>query len=217
MKTAYIIYHPKRESTPIGNLIVYHDSFSGNQDPYIWNESFLHTFCHITQLSNEEGQINFWVSGDVYPNFKRLLCDCVFVVEQKLAWEKNNCISRNDPIVDNSQAFEHHYKWVSQHPFRGIKRPKKRYTLKAHSKKSFQPQDRKKDLIDIVPFLKANGVSLKKLRNSISIRENGEKRRHSQPSKLPDGIGEKLYDYLKSTAETKLRGKQLSKLYPNQS
>ena len=63
----YLIYHPKREVSKFANLVVYHDSTTGNQDPYIWNQPFLHTYCHITQMSPEVGHINFWVGGDTFP------------------------------------------------------------------------------------------------------------------------------------------------------
>lgn len=66
---AYLIYHPARTKSIINGITIYHDSFSGNEDPYLWNDKFLHTFCHITQLPNIIGQINFWISGDKYPNF----------------------------------------------------------------------------------------------------------------------------------------------------
>ncbi|MDH3268254.1 MAG: hypothetical protein OEM46_05300, partial [Ignavibacteria bacterium] len=80
----YLIYHPHRSKKQIGDLIVYHDEFGGNEDPYIWNKKFLHTYCHITQLSNNVEQVNFWVSG--YPtqkNFTGLFCDCVFYIKEK--------------------------------------------------------------------------------------------------------------------------------------
>ena len=44
----YLIYHPERDVSTFGHYTVYHDSFVGNQDPYIWSPQFLHTYCHIT-------------------------------------------------------------------------------------------------------------------------------------------------------------------------
>jgi len=85
VSNSYLIYHPAREKFVSGNITAYHDKFGGNEDPYIWNEQFLHTYCHITQLPNEKNQINFWVSGEEkeFPNFTALYCDCVFVVAEK--------------------------------------------------------------------------------------------------------------------------------------
>ena len=77
----YIIYHPKRQSSTYKNTVIYHDNIRGNQDPYIWNRRFLHTYCHITQLSPKIGYINFWVSGDTFPLFNHLYCDLVFVIQ----------------------------------------------------------------------------------------------------------------------------------------
>src|ERR1043166_1835911 len=100
MRSDYLIYHPKREKERIGPYTVYYDKLTGNQDPYIWNEKFLHTFCHITQMTNEKNQINFWVSGDTFPKFTKLYCDCVFVIDKKYPWQSANQIDKNNPIVD---------------------------------------------------------------------------------------------------------------------
>lgn len=206
MAPFYLIYHPARQKTIVGNLTIYHDKFGGNEDPYIWNEKFLHTYCHITQLSNDIGQTNFWISGDVYPNFTQLFCDCVFVIEEKHYWTASNHIDRIGSIVDNDQTFEHHYKWANDghHPFRR----RKRYTLKADPQKSFQPQDGNGNLIDILPFLNKNGLSTSNLISSITSN------RGSRPFELECALGEKLYKYL-LTATTKLLGRQLSSKHPN--
>lgn len=207
MTPFYLIYHPARHQTIAGSLTIHHDKFGGNEDPYIWNDKFLHTYCHITQLSNEIGQTNFWISGDTYPNFTQLFCDCVFVIAEKHFWATSYYIDRSDPIVDNDQTFEHHYKWANDghHP---LKR-RKRYTLKANSQKSFQPQDNNGNLIDILPFLNQNGLSTNKLISSITSK------RGSRPFQLDSLLGQKLYKYLLATATTKLFGRQLKNKHPN--
>jgi hypothetical protein len=203
----YLIYHPKRMRTVVGKFTIYHDKFGGNEDPYIWNDKFLHTYCHITQLSNEEEQINFWVSGDKYPNFTHLYCDCVFVIKEKHFWKDSNKIDRSDPIVDNDQTFEHNYKWANSgtHPLK----KRRRYTLKADRDKSFQPQDKDKNLIDILPFLKINGFKTTDLIKSMTTKCG------SRPFKFDSVFGQKLYDYLISTAVFKHYGKQLKNKHPN--
>ena len=60
---AYLVYHPKRDTTRMGDVTIYHDSVRGNQDPYIWNGRILHTYCHITQFTSEHDQVVFWVGG----------------------------------------------------------------------------------------------------------------------------------------------------------
>lgn len=209
MTQCYLIYHPTRQRTTIGNLTVYHDKFGGNEDPYIWNDKFLHTYCHITQLTNERGQINFWISGNSYPNFTQLFCDCVFVIDNngKYLWTHRNSIDRSDSIVDNDQTFEHHYKWANNGHHHYKKR--QRYTLKADSKKSFQPQDNDRNLIDILPFLNRNGITTNKLIRSMTSK------RGSRPLQLDRNLGQKLYDYLFSTAPIKLLGRQLKNKHPN--
>src|SRR4030042_2295763 len=137
----YLIYHPKRQRSKIDNLVIYHDSSRGNQDPYIWNRRFLHTYCHITQMSPKEEYINFWVSGDSFPLFTQLYCDLVFVVQEKKYWTNRNFIAPNDPIVDTAEAYNDHYQWAYQHPYKS----RRRFTLKADPLLSFQPQTQSGD------------------------------------------------------------------------
>src|SRR5947207_15715409 len=99
--SGYLIYHPRRAVSRFDTLTVYHDPIrESNQDPYVWNERFLHTYCHITQMHSAVGDINFWVSGDHFPNFTHLWCDLVFVVAEKTHWEKANDINVDDPLID---------------------------------------------------------------------------------------------------------------------
>jgi hypothetical protein len=206
MRRGFLIYHPARKSTQIDDWVVYHDAFGGNEDPYIWNKRFLHSYCHITQLSNEPGQINFWVSGDRYPYFEKLLCDCVFWIEEKVYWRDSNKVSLDESIVDNAQTFEHHFKWggLGEHPF--LRR--RRYTLKGHPEKSYQPQNSQKGLIDILPFLNEYGISTESLIIGMTSK------RGSKPFRLPDDITNELYGFIESTSEIKLLGNVLAPLHP---
>jgi len=208
----YIIYHRKRDISDIGNCRIYHDSYyQGNQDPYIWNTQFLHSFCHITQIQPEIGSKIFWVSsGDKYPDFNSLNCDCVFVVEEKKHWKNTNSISIDDPIVDNNeQAFNHHYCWYHQHPLK----KRKRYTLKANKEQSFQPQDKNQNLIDIVPLLTNNGLLIDDLRKAISKTRNGKRAVNSRTFKLSNELADKLYEYLLS-ADIKIKGEMIMDKHP---
>jgi hypothetical protein len=207
MKKGYLIYHPKRETTNLGDIKVFHDKFGGNEDPYIWNEKFLYTYCHITQLTNEIGQVNFWVSADKYREFNQLFCDCVFVIAEKHFWSEQNSIKPDDVIVDNIQTFEHHYKWAEKGHHRYKKRS--RYTLKANPNLSFQPQDVNSCLIDIMPFLNQNAISKNELLKSMTSKKG------SRPFKLPDDLTEELYRYIYSVAEIKIFGKDLDNKHPN--
>jgi hypothetical protein len=206
---SYLIYHPKREKTEINKITVYHDKFGGNEDPYIWNYNFLHTFCHITQLSNEIGQINFWVSDESLHNLHHLYCDCVFVIKEKIFWKNSNSIYKTDKTIDNLQAYEHHYKWGNKEVSSHELKKRMRYTLKADPAKSFQPQTKKRELIDILPFLEQNGIAKDEIEKSI-IAVVG-----SRPMKLPNDLGEKLYEYLNKISKIKLYGKDLKNLHPN--
>jgi hypothetical protein len=209
IREGYLIYHPKREVTRLGSLKIYHDKFGGNEDPYIWNKRFLHTYCHITQLPNEVGQVNFWISGDTFPEFNKLYCDCVFVIAEKHFWNDANHIARNEPIVEDCKTYEHHYKWGDEENGHHKLTKRRRYTLKADSKLSFQPQDLEGNLIDIMPFLKKNGLTNETLRKGIKANFG------SKPFRLGESLGKKLYEYLFKTASIKLMGKHLANKHPN--
>jgi hypothetical protein len=107
--TSWLIYHPKREYRSFDGQPVYFDKTEGNQDPYIWSDRFLHSYCHITQFRAEIGGIHLWVSGDTFPQFRHLYCDLVFVVADKQPWKEPNRITRSDPIVESKEAFKDHY------------------------------------------------------------------------------------------------------------
>jgi hypothetical protein len=205
----YLVYHPKRRVTIANGLKIYHDRFGGNEDPYIWNTHFLHTFCHITQFTNQIGQINFWVSSDHVGLFQELYCDCVFVVDQKIYWNQPNQIEPTDPIVDSPVAFRNHYQWVNapynQHHFSR----RRRYTLKATAVTSFQPQKVDRTLVDILPFLNRHGLLQSRIKDGLTAT------RGSKPMILDESIGQDLYQYLWEVP-IKLVGAQLSHLHPNQ-
>jgi len=211
---SYIIYHPKRKVSKIDEANIYHDSFEYNQDPYIWNKQFLHSFCHITQIKAVINNVIFWVSGDTYPDFSKLYCDCVFVIENKVYWNDANSINETDKIVDNKQSYEHHYKWVNPPHYQHIFKNRKRYTLKAEKDRSFQPQDKDKCLIDIVPFLNSIGISTDNLRNLISKTKNGKQSLNSRPYKLTDENAEKLYQYLFEKSTIKIKGEMIENKHP---
>lgn len=220
MAPTWLIYHPTRECSALSKkCVAYHDSLSSNQDPYIWNKNFLHSFCHAPEVNTrKKNQINFWVSGDSYPKFTKLFCDLVFVVDMIYQWENANSISRENPIVDNDLAYEHHYKFGNlkagqSHYFK----IKKRYTFKAHSTKSFQPQDTDRKLIDIMPFLVKHGLSLSTLHQKMSLNKDGTNKKSAKPFLIDSNIGHELYKHLKNNAVIKLTGTFLADKYPKRS
>ncbi|HEY1011514.1 MAG TPA: hypothetical protein VGE07_02340 [Herpetosiphonaceae bacterium] len=197
---SYLIYHPARAVSVFDGRTVHYDHASNNQDPYVWNEQFLHTYCHITQMRGEEGQINFWISGGNLRQFTQLFCDLVFVVERKIYWERANQIDRRDPLIDSADAFKDHYRWAMyQHPFK----TRRRYTLKADAARSFQPQRADGALLDIVPFLAERGLGLDALRRGLRAGFN------SRPMPLGDELARELYDWLAAEAEVRLTGAEL--------
>jgi hypothetical protein len=199
----WLIYHPKRQVSRFGALTVYHDSLSGNQDPYVWSRRFLHTACHITQMSPEVGDVNFWISGDTFPAFSGLWCDLVFVVQEKAYWQHSNSISADDPVIDTPEAFADHYAWMpKEHPFR----LRRRFTLKANPATSFQPQQDDGSLIDLVPLLTEVGVGLDGLRTGLRAGFQ------SKPLRLPDGTAPVVYQRLREVATVRTAGEQLEEI-----
>jgi hypothetical protein len=199
MSSGYLIYHPKRETRKFGKTAVYFDKTKGNQDPYVWNIRFLHTFCHITEMSPEKGHICFWVSRGSNPKSPQLFCDLVFVVTSKKYWQHANKISRRNAIVDSDEAWNDHYRWGNlnegqHHYFKG----RRRFTLKADSKRSFQPQDKNGALIDIAPFLhKSCCFTNKQLWN-----------KGARPLRM-ECNAQNLYGWICKQATTKLYGEEL--------
>ena len=201
--SSHLIYHPQRVRTAFNGVTVYHDQTHGNQDPYIWNDPFLHTFCHMPELrAPGPGEINFWISGDSLQGFKHLCCDLVFVIKEKLYWPKANSINRNDQIVDSKEAFHDHYQWAWQHRFE----KKRRFTLKANSALSFQYQDRTGSLINIIPILNDLGFSTAYLRKA--LKKNGR----SKPMRLDLRIARELHSAISTAADFKLSAKRLQSI-----
>ncbi len=206
----YLIYHPKRCEIIINEKKVYVDNFEGNQDPYLWNVQFLHSFCHITQIKVNIGDTIFWVSSEKSNEFKNLLCDCVFVIEDKIFWNNSNHINLNDSLVDNINCFEHHYRWHSQHYFT----KRKRYTLKANMYKSFQPQDSQEQLIDILPILNNLNIATENLVNKISMNKSRKISMNTRPFKLDKKISDELYNKIYKNSTFKIKGIDLKDIYP---
>ena len=200
----HLIYHPQRDIYLANTIKVHHDRFGEkNEDPYIWNERFLHSYCHITQMKSKVGDMNFWVSGDNLNSFTSLLCDCVFVVDEKSGWNNSNHLSPHDKIVEDQLTFDHHYQWGGkQHYFK----KRKRYTLKADPIKSFQPQFADGTLIDVVPYFLGVGISLDELR--LGLKAGFQ----SKPMKLDPEVAQGLYEFLIKSAVIKLFGKELKAL-----
>lgn len=162
---SWLIYHPRRERRVLGGRVVHCDSNQGNQDPYLWTERFLHTYCHMSQFHANVGGIHLWVSGDTFPAFSHLYCDLVFVVGAKCYWDDSNHITPEDPIVDSVDAFHDHYRWHTQHPYAR----RRRFTLKADAERSFQPHNDDGELIDIVSLLAELGLPLVTLQAQLRV------------------------------------------------
>lgn len=198
----YLIYHPSRVVSMLNNRKIYHDAIGGNQDPYIWHKNFLHTYCHMTQMSPQVGDINFWVSGNTFPYFTELYCDVVFIVERKEYWIEANRIDRESPMVDNDTTYNDHYRWaMCQHP---LKR-RKRFTLKATAQTSFQPQNNQGQLMNIVPLLNELGLPLEAIQRGLRAGFT------SKPMRLGQ-MAQELYIKIRDMADIHLYGSELESI-----
>ena len=199
---SHLIYHPQRRVSQFDNVYVHFDATGGNQDPYVWNPRFLHTFCHATELRRPViDDIMFWVSSERFDGFEQLFCDLVFIVDEVCRWQTANSIDRGDAIVDSDEAYIDHYRWASwQHCFK----TRRRRTLKAHPTLSFQPQQADGRLIDIVPFLANHGVAIE------ALREGLKKGNRSKPMPIDTDVAEALLADIRSAASILLLGDQLA-------
>lgn len=206
----WLIHHQPREISKFDDITVYYDSISNNQDPYVWNIRFLHSFCQIPKVRGAEpGDIIFWVArgeGETIKSFNHLYCDLVFVIDEKILWKQTNNIDQSDPMVDTREAFFDHYRWWSDHIY---KENQKRITFKACPEKSFQPQNNKQELIDIVPILQKNGYTIEELQKNMQAGFN------TQPIKLRKDVVKNIYNNIYDIASIKLKGALLQKIRKN--
>ena len=160
----YIMLHQNRIEVKIDDTIVYCDNFKGNQDPYVWSERFLNTFCKTTQIKASQlkkGDTLFWFSRQGNPSEDRWFVDLVFIVDEISYWEKSdkageavdypfehyNDVKLSTIKYDEYSYKDHYERAKNDHP-KTSSRPKRRFTIAA-SKESYQPQTEHKELIEI--------------------------------------------------------------------
>lgn len=220
---SYLYFHPKPVCDSYGNMNIYHDKFGNNEDPYIWSEQFLHSFCKITNYAyskRTQNDIIFWISITINreDNSYNYLCDLVFKIEkwdfwyetfneQKKAIVTNKELTINDAVVDgDEEAFEYHYSWINrgEHKWKPTYK-RRRLTLKADPVLSFQPQNQQGNLVDITELLKTIvNFNIEKLppKSGTSYKA----------IKLDEEQACKLYEEVNRLAFIKLKGKDLKNL-----
>lgn len=188
----WICWHPMREELEVYDdeikekRIVYCDKPSHNQDPYIWNDPFLHTYCHMNSMKSvSKGDTIIWVTSRqfqyenesidtlkvmreqkgkriFYNATNSLLCDLVFVVAEIEFWENpNNAAYNSEKFVSKHtpEAINDHYKWaIIDHEWKKRKNGKK--TLWADSENSFQITDSNNHMLDILDGIKECNLEL---------------------------------------------------------
>ena len=127
----------------------------------------------------------------------------MFVIQEKVCWEKANFISESSEIIDSHEAYIDHYQWAGhEHYFQR----RRRYTLKADPKRSFQPQNSDGSLMDIVPFLATTNLSSDDLQRGLKANIG------SKPMTLNEEIVSGLYRWLSCEASIKLIGTDLERI-----
>ena len=102
----YIMLHQNRIEVKIDDTSIYCDNFKGNQDPYVWSERFLNTFCKTNQIKASQlkkGDTLFWFTRQGSPSDDKWFVDLVFIVDEISYWEKSD---KAEEAVD--YPFEHY-------------------------------------------------------------------------------------------------------------
>ena len=148
----YIIFHPDyaREKTLVqAQVLIKHkpelwkgyvwvDEPEGNEDPYVFSERWIYSYCHATQLKRKpnpntpyvkEGSYLFFCSGDA-ANRCILQLDTVFVVDHVAEWPDNHQ-GLPDEFMEHyrnniSELWRRHFKY----PFHGFHRGRYTYISK---------------------------------------------------------------------------------------
>lgn len=183
--SGYLIIHKWRPATSFNNKVIYHDSFSNNQDPYIWSDPFIYSFCKSYWLSTKTGPVNkgdffFFltanrvVNGLAPSNNTPIYCDLVFQVNDYKHWPNNIAVPLQSNFTNsslatwNSQEWQRavgdHFQWpyYKQHSWKN----KKLITYISDQTNSFQPQVNRNpsiskglvNLLNITPFLSSAGI-----------------------------------------------------------
>ncbi|MCY1563607.1 hypothetical protein NW133_01265 [Staphylococcus pettenkoferi] len=217
--TSYIFIHPERDCRKFDDIIVYHDSFIGNEDPYIWRKRFLHSFCKITDYSynkNDEDDTIFWVSIKNENNENKYVCDLVFKVDECEFWydsmkkqreaiRNNEALNINSKVVENDcKALKYHFSLGEKDHSWSAKYNRRRVTLKA-TEDSFQPQTQERKLLDITGMLKeVLGTKFNEL---------GKKTNYGyKPVELNKEQVKNLYCKINESSPIKLTGRELENL-----
>lgn len=213
MSKFWLIYHPERkthEELCSEAKFVYYDSFSGNQDPYIWNEKFLYSYC---QLQNRReylldrlavGDCLFFVSTERgSTQLKFLVCDLVFEIEEIKQWKEP--FPKYDSLCNYS--WKDHYRWWVDHPNCLIE--SKRYSFVASSEKSFQPIKPDGKLVNILRTLTDNDEDISQI---LTRNKTTEKACASKPIEISTRSGLAVLKKLNHDLYHKHYGAELFKL-----
>lgn len=173
---AYIVFHPARDESVVSvngkEFTIYHDNFGNhNQDPFIFNNQFVYTYCQITKLKLlNHGDIVFFanvpkIGGQSYHNpakIRTVLCDLVFVVGERIPWIHASNIPPSESelpekaVSKDARKFNldmwpnHKFKLKSQLINR---KPRTRYTYLASATESFQPKAATNQLFNIYDLM----------------------------------------------------------------
>lgn len=212
----FMIWHTERVSndnfkTPEG-VSIYYDALKGNQDPYIWINQFLYTYCQLGKNNKkwlkqiDVGDCLFFVStrkGST--SVEQWWCDLVFVVAEKSEWNNPKPLEKDDlDLVESEFAWNDHYRWWIEHP--NLLLDGKRVTFRADPESSFQPIGTDNKPLDILKHLNVLNID-----TSLMIgRCHTGKLNNSWPLELESHVGEALLkEIMKTPSEFRHYGDDL--------
>ena len=172
------IGHPPREKQKLKiENEVYDISFDGfknekhNEDPFIWNDSFLYSFCHANHALS--AKIRQWIKEEVYFVFvartekksEIVEIDTILKAEEIYEWpDKNERFEGNlCSQIFNENVVKHHLPnlpgdgTISEHDNEHL------YTCVGNKESSFLPMVKDKDEGIFIPYKFENGQSKKLL------------------------------------------------------
>lgn len=197
----YIIFHPKRQSVKASATVLHRNGtinkdwegtifvdsvFSGNEDPFVFNNPWLYSYCHSSQLRRnskntpylQPGSKLIFVDGEEADK-GNFVVDTVFIVKDSLLWGKSlgpiqYLPTKYADIMNNesSELWDRHFKFPFIPPY-------------AHKNVTHSYEadlwDDKKEIYSFLPLNSEGAVlSLSLLSLPISVQNLVEKKRRGK-------------------------------------
>lgn len=238
MKHIIIIGHPKREKKTLSienkEYEISFDKFKSekhNEDPFIWNDNFLYTFCHtnvslskdVREWIEQKEEVYFvFVSKAKDENNKEILeIDTIIKAKELYEWpEKGQRNKEILPEIFNSRIKNYHLPNFSDGNLTEHNK-KKLYTCIGDKTESFLPMKEKGD--SFKPYYFDENIA-NKILSLITVEDNqayyvaketSPRLKNNESKKIFKEISKKIFDIITNCKQDKilrLTGKQLNEL-----